>query len=166
MLPVTPFALEEASAAFRHMMKARQIGKIVVTHQRTVPGPSFGPMGSISSPAAFPASAWRRRNGWSRAARNMFRCSDAAAPRLRTRRPSRGGLPTRGRRRPWRRSTPAMPTRSRAFLAERRSAGPPLRGRHPRGGRHRRRRVRVAGLARFRTGSAAEGRAARGISTG
>ena len=44
-LPVTCFALDEASAAFRHMMQARQIGKIVVTHQRTAPGPLARPDG-------------------------------------------------------------------------------------------------------------------------
>ena len=44
-LPVTAFALDEASAAFRHMMKARQIGKIVVSHQRTGPAPLVRPDG-------------------------------------------------------------------------------------------------------------------------
>jgi acyl transferase domain-containing protein/acyl carrier protein len=38
-LPVTHFSLEEAPAAFRHMMKARQIGKIVISHKRTAPPP-------------------------------------------------------------------------------------------------------------------------------
>ena len=38
-LPVTHFSLEEAPAAFRHMMKARQIGKIVISLQRPAPGP-------------------------------------------------------------------------------------------------------------------------------
>ena len=44
-LPVTCFALNEASAAFRHMMKARQVGKIVVSHQRIVPVPLTRPDG-------------------------------------------------------------------------------------------------------------------------
>jgi NAD(P)-dependent dehydrogenase (short-subunit alcohol dehydrogenase family) len=38
-LPVTVFTVNEAAAAFRHMMQARQIGKIVVAHQTTTPGP-------------------------------------------------------------------------------------------------------------------------------
>ena len=89
-LPVTPFPLNEASAAFRHMMKARQIGKIVVSHQRTVPAPLTRPDGQYSSLAAYPAWDWRWRNGLSRAARNIFRWSDVGAPIAPMHQPSYG----------------------------------------------------------------------------
>jgi NADPH:quinone reductase-like Zn-dependent oxidoreductase len=39
LLPLTHFLLEEAPAAFRHMMKARQIGKIVISHKHMAPPP-------------------------------------------------------------------------------------------------------------------------------
>lgn len=44
-LPVTVFALDEVSAAFRHMMQARQIGKVVVTHQPAMSAPLVRPDG-------------------------------------------------------------------------------------------------------------------------
>ncbi len=44
-LPVTTFALDDAAAAFRHMAKARHIGKIVVSHRRFYPAPLVRPDG-------------------------------------------------------------------------------------------------------------------------
>jgi acyl transferase domain-containing protein len=128
VLPVTPFALEEASAAFRHMMKARQIGKIVVTHQRTVSGPLIRPDGQYIvtgglSGLGLEAAEWLVARGAKHVSllgRRGAEATDAAAIARR--------LAAAGAKATVASVDIGDADALRAFLTERRSAGPPLRG--------------------------------------
>jgi acyl transferase domain-containing protein/NAD(P)-dependent dehydrogenase (short-subunit alcohol dehydrogenase family) len=127
-LPVTPFALDEVSGAFRHMMTARHIGKIVVSHQRAPPAPLVRPDGQYLvtgglSGLGLEVAEWLvargarhislvgRRGGNSPDALGITRRMTAAGATVTVAAVDVGDKDALG-----------------AFLAERRMAGPPLRG--------------------------------------
>ena len=127
-LPVTPFPLDEVSAAFRHMMKARHIGKIVVSHQSTGPAPIVRPDGQYLvtgglSGLGLEVAEWLvargarhislvgRRGANSPDALDVAGRLTAAGATVTVRAVDVGDEDALG-----------------AFLAERRMAGPPLRG--------------------------------------
>ena len=127
-LPVTAFALEEASAAFRHMMQARQIGKIVVTHRRTAPGPLIRPDGQYVitgglSGLGLETAAWLVERGAKHISLVGRRGADSPDAAAIARRLSAAGAQV---------SMASVDVGDGealgAFLAERRVAGPPLRG--------------------------------------
>ena len=127
-LPVTAFALEEASAAFRHMMQARQIGKIVVTHRRTTPGPLIRPDGQYVitgglSGLGLETAAWLVERGAKHISLVGRRGADSPDAVAIARRLSAAGAQV---------SMTSVDVGDGealgAFLAERRVAGPPLRG--------------------------------------
>ncbi len=127
-LPVTVFTLDQASAAFRHMMQARQIGKIVVAHQRTASGPLVRPDGQYLvtgglSGLGLEVAKWLvargakhisligRRGADTPGAEAVLQQLAAAGAQTNVASIDVGALDALG-----------------AFLAERRRAGPPLRG--------------------------------------
>ena len=127
-LPVTPFALDEAPAAFRHMMKARQIGKIVVSHQRAAPAPLARPDGQYLvtgglSGLGLEVADWLVARGAKHVSLIGRRGADSPGASIIIRRMSAAGATV---------SVAAVDVGDEqalgAFLAERRSAGPPLRG--------------------------------------
>jgi polyketide synthase 12/myxalamid-type polyketide synthase MxaB len=127
-LPVTVFTLDEAPAAFRHMMQARQIGKIVVTHPRTTSGPLVRPDGQylvsgglsglglvvaqwLVARGAKHISLIGRRGADTPGAEAALQKLSAAGAEVSVASVDVGDLDALG-----------------IFLAERRRAGPPLRG--------------------------------------
>ena len=127
-LPVTPFALDEASAAFRHMMKARQIGKIVVSHQRVAPAPLTRPDGQYFvtgglSGLGLEVAEWLVARGAKHISLVGRRGADSPDASAIVQRMTAAGATV---------SVAAVDVGDGqalgAFLTERRSSGPPLRG--------------------------------------
>jgi acyl transferase domain-containing protein len=127
-LPVTIFTLDEASDAFRHMMQARQIGKIVVAHERTSrrslvrPDGQYLVTGGLSG-LGLEVANWLvghgakhlsligRRGADTPGASTVLQRMAAAGAQVNVASIDVGDIDALG-----------------AFLAERRKAGPPLRG--------------------------------------
>ena len=127
-LPVTAFALDEAAAAFRHMMQARQIGKIVVAHPRTTSGPLVRPDGQYLvtgglSGLGLEVAQWLAARGAKHISLIGRRGADTPEASAVVQRLAAAGAEA---------SIASVdvgdPDALGAFLAERRMAGPPLRG--------------------------------------
>jgi acyl transferase domain-containing protein len=127
-LPVTPFALNEASAAFRHMMKARQIGKIVVSHPHAAPAPLTRPDGQYLvtgglSGLGLEVAEWLVARGAKHISLVGRRGADSPNASAIVRRMTAAGATV---------NVAAVDVGDEralgAFLTERRLAGPPLRG--------------------------------------
>jgi acyl transferase domain-containing protein/NAD(P)-dependent dehydrogenase (short-subunit alcohol dehydrogenase family) len=127
-LPVTTFALDEAAAAFRHMMQARQIGKIVVAHPRTTSGPLVRPDGQYLvtgglSGLGLEVAQWLVAHGAKHISLIGRRGADTPGASVVLQRLTATGVEA---------SIASIDVGDLdalgAFLAERRMAGPPLRG--------------------------------------
>jgi len=120
--------LDEASAAFRHMMKARQIGKIVVSHQRVAPAPLTRPDGQYLvtgglSGLGLEVAEWLVARGAKHISLVGRRGADSPDASAIVQRMTAAGATV---------SVAAVDVGDGqalgAFLTERRSSGPPLRG--------------------------------------
>ena len=127
-LPATAFALDQASAAFRHMMKARQIGKIVVSHPRAAPAPLTRPDGQYLvtgglSGLGLAVAEWLVARGAKHISLVGRRGPDTPDASAIVKRLTAAGATV---------NAAAVDVGDAealgAFLTERRSAGPPLRG--------------------------------------